>query len=44
MKTFIEEIEIKNYQKDPEKFYIKVCGGMAEFDNCPEYENFIEGN
>jgi len=39
--TFIETEEFKDYQKDPEKFYLEVCGGWEEFDNDPEYQMWI---
>jgi len=38
--TFIETEEFKDYQKDPEKFYLEVCGGWEEFDSQNELETW----
>ena len=42
--TFISDDEAKNYQKDPDKDYVKVFGGVLEFDDVQEYETWLKQN
>ena len=42
--TFIATEDFLDYERDPEKIYLEVCGGWEEFDNDPEYQMWIKQN